>query len=66
MDIRILRNQGRSLREIARETGLAIHTVRKYLVEEKPPAYGPRAPREGKLGPFKEYLTARVVAARPD
>ena len=66
MEIRILRNQGRSLREIARETGLAINTVRKYLADEEAPAYGPRAPREGKLDPFKAYLTTRVAAARPD
>lgn len=66
MEIRILRDQGRSLREIARETGLAINTVRKYLSDEEAPVYGPRAPRQGKLDPFKEYLTTRVAAARPD
>ena len=42
MEIRILKKQGLSLREIARETGLAVNTVRKYLDEEQAPVYTPR------------------------
>jgi len=66
MEVGILRRQGLSLREIARETGMAVNTVRKYLSQEGPPRYGPRGARPSKLDPFKEYLQARVEAARPD
>lgn len=65
MEIGILRRQGKSLREIAGETGLAVNTVRKYLAEDGPARYGPRQPRPGKLDPFKEYLVKRIEAARP-
>ena len=65
MEIGILRRQGRSLRAIARETGLAVNTVRKHLAEEGPPRYGPRPPRPSKLDVFKPYLIERVEAARP-
>jgi transposase len=65
MEIGILRRQGKSLREIACETGLAVNTVRKYLAEEGPPRYGPRQRRPGKLEPFKEYLVKRIEAAKP-
>lgn len=65
MEIGILRRQGKSLRDIASETGLAVNTVRKYLAEEGPPRYGPRQPRVGKLDPYKEYLVKRIEAAKP-
>jgi transposase len=65
MEIGILKRQGKSLREIARETGLAVNTVRKYLAEEAAPRYGPRAARPSKLDAFKPYLSERVEAARP-
>jgi len=66
VEIRVLRRQGWSIRAIARETGLSRVTVRRYL--EDPGAatrYGPREPRPTKLGPYGEYLLARVEAARP-
>jgi transposase len=66
MEVRILRKQGKSLRDIAAETGLAVNTVRKYLADEASPRYGPRASQPGKLEPFKEYLVDRVKAARPE
>lgn len=65
MEIRILKGQGLSLREIARETGLAVNTVRKYLEEGRAPVYTPRPVKPGKLEPFKAYLTQRVKAAHP-
>jgi transposase len=65
MEMSILRRQGKSLREIAVETGTSVNTVRKYLAAEGPPRYGPRAPKPGKLEPFKDYLVKRVEAARP-
>jgi len=65
MEIGILRRQGKSLREIAVETGMAVNTVRKYLAEGGAPKYGPRPARGSKLDPFKAYLDSRVAAARP-
>jgi transposase len=66
MEVRILRRQGKSLREIARETGMAINTVRKYLAVDGPPRYGPRASPPSKLERFKPYLVERVKAASPE
>lgn len=65
MEIGILRRQGKSLREIAVEAGLAVNTVRKHLAEGGPPRYGPRPERGSKLDLYKGYLDSRVAAARP-
>jgi len=65
MELGILRRQGKSLREIAVETGLAVNTVTKYLAGGGAPSYGPRAARGSKLDPYKAYLDSRVEAARP-
>ena len=39
MEIRILRKQGKSLRAIAREAGVSVNTVRKYLTDDGAPRY---------------------------
>lgn len=65
MEIQILRRQGRSFREIARETGVSVNTVRKYLSVDTMPGYGPRPPKPGKLDPYKRYLEERISAASP-
>jgi len=65
MEIGILRRQGKSLREIAVETGLAVNTVRKHLAEDGPPQYRARPVVASKLDPYKGYLDSRVEAARP-
>ena len=65
MEIRILRKQGKSLRTIAREAGVAVNTVRKYLSEEKLPKYKRRPVQAGKLLPFEPYLKQRIEAAAP-
>ena len=65
MEIGILRRQGKSLREIAVETGLAVNTVRKHLAEGGAPRYGPRPAAASKLDRYKAYLDSRVEAARP-
>jgi transposase len=65
MEIRILRRQGKSLRAIAKEVGLSINTVRKYLAQEEGPMYKTRMPRIGKLDAFKEYLVRRIESAAP-
>jgi transposase len=66
MEIQILRKQGMSLRDIAREMGVSVNTARKYLKQEGPPPSATRVARPTKLDAFKDYLRSRVEAARPD
>lgn len=66
MEIRVLARQGHGIKAIARELGVSRNTVRKYLRGERSqPKYRPRAPRPTKLDPYKDYLHARLEAARP-
>ena len=65
MEIRILAQQGRSIREIARMTGLSRNTVRRYLRSHAWTGYKKRAERPGKLDPFKRYIEERLDAAAP-
>jgi transposase len=51
--------QGKPIRAIAREVGVARNTVRKYL-RGKPEAL-PRRPRPSKLDPFKEQVRRWVL-----
>ena len=62
MEIMRLRAAGLSIREIARRTGFARNTVRKYLRKPVVPRYGPRPRRPSKLDPFKPYLQERMAA----
>lgn len=66
MRIRILREQGLSLREVAAEVGCSVNTVRKYLDDPKPPVYKRSREREPKLAPFEPYIRSRIDAASPD
>lgn len=65
VEIRVLVRQGKTIRQIVRETGLSRNTVRKYLRDASAPVYGPRLPRPSKLDPFREYLADRVASAAP-
>jgi transposase len=58
LDVRDLNRQGRSIRAIARITGLSRNTIRSVLRGERPPTRR-GAPRGSKLDPFKEYLRKR-------
>jgi transposase len=66
MEIRILQQQGLSIRAIARQLGVSRNTVREYLRSDKPPAYSPREKRGSKLDPYKAYIQERVQSARPN
>lgn len=61
MDFHRLKQQGMSVRAIARHTGYNRRTVAKYLRNGlKEPGYRPRAPRPGKLDPYGDYLRERL------
>jgi len=60
LEIRVLHRHGKSIREIARETGVARNTVRRYLRDK------PRPPRSTKLDPFKAYVAERLSSAAPE
>ena len=63
LEIRVLHRHGKSIREIARETGVARNTVRRYLRDEEAARYKPRPPRSTKLDPFKAYVAERLGSA---
>ncbi len=63
MEIQVLHRQGKSMREIARESGLARNTVRQMLRGNHEVAYGPRQPRPTKIDPHKDYLRERLEGA---
>ena len=65
VEIRIRARQGQSKKRIARELGVSINTVRRYLRDETVSGYAVRSPRPTKLDPFEAYLRERVAAARP-
>jgi transposase len=65
VEIRVLRRQGKSIREIARMLDVSRNTVRRYLRVEGLPRYE-RESRPSKLDPYQRYLDKRVKAAAPD
>ena len=65
VEIRVLRKQGKSIREIARMLDVSRNTVRRYLRGQGLPRYE-REARPSKLDPYKHYIDERVKAAAPD
>lgn len=65
MEIKVLARRGVPIREIARQMGCSRNTVRRYLRDAKAERYGPREARPTKLDGYKDYLLARIEAARP-
>lgn len=63
-----LASEGKSLREIARETGFSRNTVRKYLRDGRPHEQQPRPKRGSKLDAFKptidEWMRAGLFNCR--
>lgn len=66
MEVQVLKRQGRSIRQIAKEMELSRNTVRRYLREQPAVKYGPREARPCKLDPHKAHLKLRIEQARPD
>jgi transposase len=65
VEIRVLRRQGKSIREIARMLDVSRNTVRRYLRGEGLLRYE-REARPSKLDAYKHYVQERVKAAAPD
>ena len=63
--LEILLRQGKPYKEIARETGHSINTVRKYVRDKGEVGYRRRAIKPGKLIPFEGYLQSRMNQAKP-
>ena len=65
--IKVLKKQGKSIKGIARETGLARNTVKRYLQQPTViPLARKTSIRPSKLDPFKPYLQDRINSALPD
>lgn len=65
VEIKVLARRGVPIREIARQMGCSRNTVRRYLRDAQAERYGPREARPAKLDGYKDYLLARIEAARP-
>jgi transposase len=60
ISLHTMRAEGKSIREIARQTGHSRNTVRRYLRGEFTPEKGTRKSRGSKLDPFKPFLQERL------
>lgn len=58
--VRALRQQGQSIRQIARGLDLARNTVRQALRRDAPPQYGPRPSRGSVIDTYQTYLRKRA------
>ena len=72
MEIQVLRKQGHSLRQIAKEAGCAVGTVRKHLrgaagaqIEQSQQRYERKVKAPTKLAAYVSYLRERVATAKP-
>jgi transposase len=63
VEIEVLHRQGKGIREIAREMGIARNTVRAVLRGEHSGRYAAREPRPTKLEPYTTYLRERLERA---
>jgi transposase len=65
VEIQLLKKHGFSLRQIAREVGCAVNTVRRQLAHTGVPTYVRKVVRPTKLAPYEAYLRARQESAKP-
>lgn len=66
IEIQIMYKQGCSIKQISRELGYSINTVRKYIRESHRPKYKSRPTKVSKLEEYKAYLHQRVSQAYPN
>jgi len=66
VDIQVKKRQGMSIKAISRELGISRNTVRRYLRSKRVPEPQSRSAKPTKLDAYRDYLKARVEAARPD
>lgn len=65
LEIQLMYKQGKKLKQIARETGYSINTVRKYIRDNGKPIYSDRPSKESKLDSYRDYLKSRIKQAEP-
>jgi transposase len=66
VEIHVLHRQGESIHAIAQKLGVSRNTVRRYLRDlSAVPSYPDRTQKATKLDPYKNYLLARIEAAKP-
>ncbi len=65
VEIRVLRKQGKSIRDIARMLEVSRNKVRRSVRSEGLPRYE-REARPSKLDQYKQYIAERVKAAAPE
>jgi transposase len=56
----MMREQGISISEIARRTGMRRKTVRNYIATDKPIRYSRKA-RQSVISPYTEYVKGRIA-----
>ena len=65
VEVHLLKKHGFSLRQIAKEVGCAVNTVRRQLAEPGLPTYVRIVLRPTKLALYEAYLRARQESAKP-
>ncbi|MFN7098409.1 MAG: terminase gpP N-terminus-related DNA-binding protein, partial [Gammaproteobacteria bacterium] len=63
--IQVMYKQGYSKKRIARELGISINTVRKYIESDNAPGYSKRPLKPMKLDPYRAYIKKRLADAHP-
>lgn len=66
LEIKLMYKQGKKLKQIAKETGCSINTVRKYARDNsRANYYSSRPSKESKLNKYISYLKNRIKQADP-
>ncbi len=66
LEIKLMYKQGKKLKQIAKETGCSINTVRKYARDNlRANYYSSRPSKESKLNKYISYLKNRIKQAEP-
>jgi transposase len=67
IEIKVLHNQGYSVRKIAKQLNVSRNTVKKYLSRPAViPQYKTRNPSKSKLNDYKDSIQSRLNASQPD